>query len=210
MIPDNNNLADYPADAALRLRTALTDNELVVSAFAGNEAAFAELFARHRRMLARVVRRYFQQADDVDELVHISFIEAWTGMGAYRGSEPHSFAAWLARIAINSCYDELRRRRRNREDTLSQFGGTESDFCLEKLSADQAMSHLESSVVTRDLTSKLLALLDPTDRLIFVMLKAHSYSIAEIAQLVGWSEARVKMRLHRTRCMLQRRSRRFA
>jgi len=185
------------------------DDELANSASTGCELAFAELLARHRRMVTQVVRRYFVRQDEIEELVQISFIEAWVAIGSYRGRGPHSFAAWLARIATTSCYDELRRRRRRREDSISQLGDAEEDYSFEQLDAHFISDGVEHTAITRNLADKLMMLLEPADRLAFVMLKAEDFSIAEIASVIGWSEAKVKMRIHRAKSILQRKMKRL-
>jgi RNA polymerase sigma-70 factor (ECF subfamily) len=186
-----------------------TDDELVSSAACGNEMAFAELVGRHRRMIFRVVRRFFQKSDEVEEITHISFVEAWFAIGTYRGGEPHSFAAWLARIAANSCYDELRRRRKSRENVISQLKEDETDFFFERNFTAGPGDRIENELISRDLARKLLDLLEPVDRKVFIMLKSGNYSVAEIAKNFGWSEAKVKMRIYRSRSIIKRRLRRL-
>jgi RNA polymerase sigma-70 factor (ECF subfamily) len=186
-----------------------TDDELATSAASGNEAAFADLIARHRRMVFRVVRRFFQCHDDLEEIAHLSIVEAWFAIGAYRGGAAHSFAAWLARIATNSCYDELRRRQRRRECVISQLDDGETVLLFAQNATEGAGDEVEARLISRDLAGKLLDLLEPEDRKVFVMLKSENYSVAEIAADVGWTETKVKMRVHRSRSMLQRRSRRL-
>ena len=191
----------------LNLYNRQNDNELARAACGGNEAAFAELFARHRRMVTGLVRRYFQRHDEIEELVQISFSEAWFALGAFRGRDQRSFIAWLAQITVNSCYDELRRRRRSREEVFSQINETGAVPQLEHSTSENRLEH---NVIARDLADKLLMALEPADRLVFVLLKANQLSVAEIARLVGWSEAKVKMRVLRSRSIMQRRSRRLA
>jgi len=187
----------------------LTDDELVGSATRGDERAFDELVARHRPMIFRVVRRFFQRHDEIEELAHLSLVEAWFAIGSYRGGGAHSFAAWLARIAANSCYDELRRRKRRPESVISQLGDGEAVFLFEQNSTAGSGSEVEARLISRDLANKLLDLLEPEDRKVFLMLKSADYSIAEIARNVGWTESKVKNRVHRSRSILQRRSRRL-
>lgn len=205
----NHERVSLPSLACVNKIPAHHDDELVIYASGGSEAAFAELLVRHRRMVARVVGRYFHKQDEVEELVQISFIEAWVAISSYRGRGPHSFAAWLARIAINSCYDELRRRRRNREDIISQIGETDDHSWAEQLAAHLVSEKEERNAIARNLADKLLTMLEPTDRLVFVLLKAEDFSIAEIAQIVGWSEAKVKMRVYRAKSILRRKLRRL-
>lgn len=186
-----------------------TDDELAASAASGDEAAFADLIARHRRMVFRVVRRFFQRRDDLEEIAHLSIVAAWFAIGAYRGGAVHSFAAWLARIATNSCYDELRRRQRRRESVISQLDDGETILLFAQNTKEGAGDEVEARLISRDLAGKLLDSLEPEDRRVFVMLKSENYSVAEIAADVGWTETKVKMRVHRSRSILQRRSRRL-
>src|SRR5262249_20279348 len=186
-----------------------TDDELVRSAARGNELAFAELVGRHRHMIVRVVRRFFQKHDEVEEMAHLSFIEAWFAISSYRGGEAHSFGAWLARIAVNSCYDELRRQRRRKESVISQLSEEEAVSLFEQKPARSSESRIEDELISRDLTNKLLGLLEPIDRQVLVMVKSENYSVAEVARNVGWTETKVKMRIHRSRSILRRRLQRL-
>lgn len=184
------------------------DDDLVAQAAKGEEHAFAELIERHRGLVVRIARRYFNRPEDVEEIVHLSFVSAWFAISGYRGGSPHSFLAWLSRIATNSCYDELRKRKRRREDIFSQLSEPETDYLFEQTVAEED-SGAEERLINHDLTGKLLGLLAPEDRRIFVLLKTENFSIAEIAQNIGWTESKVKMRIHRSRSILQRYSCRY-
>jgi DNA-directed RNA polymerase specialized sigma24 family protein len=61
----------------------------------------------------------------------------------------------------------------------------------------------------RNLADALLTTLEPVDRRVFVMLKAEEFSIAEIAEIVGWTETKVKMRVHRAKSILRRKLKRL-
>lgn len=184
-----------------------TDDELIGSAARGDEHAFAELVSRHRGMIFRVARRYFERREDIEEIAQLSMVEAWFAIHSYRGGGAHSCAAWLARIATNSCYDELRRRRRRPENVVSQLSEGETILLFEQKGAGGADGEVEARLISRDLADKLLNSLEPEDREVFIMLKSENYSVAEIARNVGWTETKVKMRVHRSRSILQRRSR---
>ncbi len=185
------------------------DDDLAVSASAGCETSFTELLTRHRRMVIQVIRRYFDRPDEIEDLAQITFIEAWVAINSYRGRGPHSFASWLARIAVTSCFDELRRRRRRREDVISQLGEKDGESSFEGLTAHFVSDRIEHSAINRNLAGKLMMLLEPDDRLAFLMLKAEDFSIAEIARVIGWSETKVKMRIHRAKSILQRKVKRL-
>lgn len=192
-----------------QLPASLPDSDLAASVLSGNESAFTELHTRHQKLVAHLVRRYFQRGDEVEEMVQLIFIKVWIGIHHFRGEHQQSFAAWIVRVARNSCYDELRRRQRRKESVLSQLSETENASRHELRPASLRENHIEQKAVTRDLLQKLLTGLEPLDRQVFVLLKTEHHSIAEIAAATGWSEAKIKMRIRRSRSIMQRRSRKL-
>ena len=187
----------------------LTDAELVTALRQGDEAAFRELFERYRRLVARLASRFFVQREQVEEIVQITFTEVWRSLDGYEPRGERAFPAWLSRITINTCYDELRRQGRRKEDVFSQLSDEELNALKELRWADSADVNAERKVISRDLAHKLLARLEPEDRLVLTLLKVEEWSVAEIADLTGWSTAKVKMRVHRARAVFRRGLRRL-
>ena len=183
------------------------DASLADEARAGDERAFEELFLRHRRRVALIASRFFRRREQIEEVVQETFTKAFFALGEFSNRQGGSFAAWLARIAFNACYDELRRQKRRPEPaSLSEVTEEEASRLRERLREEGGA---ESAAVTRDLAAKLLARLSPEDRLVLVMLDAEGLSVAEIAGLLGWSESKVKVRAHRARASLRRVLERF-
>jgi RNA polymerase sigma-70 factor (ECF subfamily) len=183
------------------------DAALADAARAGDERAFEELFLRHRRRVALIGSRFFRRREQIEEVVQETFTKAFFALGEFSNRQGGSFAAWLARIAFNACYDELRRQKRRPEPaSLSEVTEEEASRLSERLREEGGA---ESAAVTRDLAAKLLARLSPEDRLVLVMLDAEGLSVAEIARLLGWSESKVKVRAHRARASLRRVLERF-
>ena len=111
-----------------------TDDALVAAAGAGDEAAFEQLFERHRRQVARIAGRFFPQREQIEEIIQDSFTKAYFALNTYHGTHEASFRAWLTQIAVNTCYDQLRRARRRPEHTVEEFNDQESHE-LEKAAA---------------------------------------------------------------------------
>jgi RNA polymerase sigma-70 factor (ECF subfamily) len=72
----------------------------------GDEAAFAELFAAHRRELHRHCYRMLGSVTDADDLVQETMIAAWRGWADFAGRS--SARAWLYRIATHRCLNAIR------------------------------------------------------------------------------------------------------
>jgi RNA polymerase sigma-70 factor (ECF subfamily) len=184
-----------------------TDDALVAAAGSGDELAFEQLFERHRRQVARIAGRFFPQREQIEEIIQDSFTKAYFALGTYHGTHEASFKAWLTQIAVNTCYDQLRRARRRPEHTVEEFNDQESHEFAGQLRA--AGSDVESALVSRDLAVKLLARLSAEDRLVLTLLDVEGFSVAEIAEMTNWSVSKVKVRAHRARAHLRRVMQRF-
>jgi RNA polymerase sigma-70 factor (ECF subfamily) len=184
-----------------------TDDALVAAAAAGDEGAFELLFNRHRRQVARIGGRFFSQREQIEEIIQDTFTKLYFALNNYHGTHEASFKAWLAQIAVNACYDQLRRARRRPEEALSEFTENESRDFASQLRAPR--SDVEGALVSRDLALKLLTRLSAEDRLVLTLLDVEGFSVAEIAEMTNWSISKVKVRAHRARAHLRRIMRKF-
>ena len=180
-----------------------TDDVLVAAVRSGDEAAFELLFERHLRSVTRLAYRFFYRREQVEDIVQESFADAYFALGSYRGGQERSFIAWLSRITVRTCYDALRRSKRI-ENAMSDLNEEEESLLADKLRVGGHGSDIENVAISRDLASKLLQRLEPEDRMVLTLLNIADLSIAETAELTGWSVPKVKMRAHRARKALQR------
>lgn len=184
-----------------------TDDALVAAAGSGDEMAFEQLFERHRRQVARIAGRFFPQREQIEEIIQDSFTKAYFALSSYHGTHEASFRAWLTQIAVNTCYDQLRRARRRPEHAVEEFNDQEAHEFAGQLRAPG--SDVEGALVSRDLAVKLLARLSADDRLVLMLLDVEGFSVAEIAEMTNWSVSKVKVRAHRARAHLRRVMQRF-
>lgn len=186
-----------------------TDAELVAAARAGDEAAFARLFEKHKSLVSRLAYRFFSRREQVEEIIQESFIKAYFALDSYQGGHDNSFMAWLARITVRTCYDELRRIQRRSESNIGDLTEDEAAYLHEKLRDTSNRGNVEGAAISRDLANKLLSRLRPEDRMVLTLLKLEELSVPEIAEIMGWSSAKVKMRSHRAQHGLRKVLRKF-
>jgi RNA polymerase sigma-70 factor (ECF subfamily) len=177
------------------------DDELVKAVLAHDDKAFEVLFERYRRLVVHLISRFFHRRELVEDLTQQAFTKAYFSLKDFRGGQEKSFSVWLSRLTVNICYDELRRRQRRPENLFAELSRDDSQYIeniIEKTSSDS-----EEDITNRDLAEKLLACLDPQDRLALTLYHSEGYSISEIARIMDWTESNVKARLMRARCFLR-------
>lgn len=177
----------------------LSDDLLVELSLTGNDPAFENLVLRYRRRVLAIARHFFRQPETVEDIAQETFTKAFFALRSYQKGASLEF--WLARIAVNNCYDELRRRKSRGELTVSDLTEDEVSWIDNKLAHISFNRHIqiEENEIATEVTQKLLGKLTPEDRMVLVLLHAEEYSVAEIAKLIGWSEAKVKIRAFRAR-----------
>ncbi len=182
--------------------SAQTDDELVKAVLAGDEAAFGVIFERHRRLVAHLVSRFFNRREEIEEIVQQSFTKFYFSLKSFRGGQEKSLAAWLSKITVNICYDELRRQKRQPENRFADLSDDEESAILNCITRSNAAC-AEKSFINRDLAEKLLSKLETPDRLALTLFYGEDLSVEEVAELVGWSPSNVKTRLFRARNFLR-------
>lgn len=186
-----------PASREIDASVEASDDELVRLVAAGDETAFACLFGRYRKLVIHLVSRFFRQRDEVEDIVQQVFTKIYFSLKDFRGGREKSFASWASRVTINTCYDELRRRRLRSENPFSDFTEEEREY-FEQIVAESS-ADAEKTLVACDLAEKILSGLDAKERLALTLLHGEDFSVREVARLVGWSESKVKTRLFRCR-----------
>lgn len=164
----------------------------------GEREAFEPLVERYRRRVFSVVFHIVRRADQVEDLAQEIFIKAYVGIRSYNFQS--SFGTWLARIAVNHCYDYLRRERASRVKYYWQMQ-EDKPRELEARLEDPGTAELDSErrAELRDLVGKLLERAPVQDRILLVLKELEDLSVEEIAQVLKIRPGTVKVRLHRAR-----------
>ena len=87
----------------------MDEQALIKDARKGDLDAFNGLVLHYQDMAYNVAFRIMGEHGAAGDATQEAFISAYQKLEQYRGG---SFKAWLLRIVSNSCYDELRRRKR--------------------------------------------------------------------------------------------------
>lgn len=176
---------------------------LIQQAQEGNQQAFEALLKMHDRRVFALIGGFLRRRQDVEDLAQEVFLKAYLAIGRFRPGAP--FAPWLRRIAVNACYDQLRRIRRRPEVALADLVEREGDFIPRLLERGHLTSggEGEDRVVARDLAERILATLSTKDRLAITLREVQGFEVAEIASALGCTRPAAKVRLFRARRAMQ-------
>jgi RNA polymerase sigma-70 factor, ECF subfamily len=134
---------------------------------------------------------------DVDDLIQEVFIRAMNGLSSFQ--ENASPKTWLYSIAKNLAIDEIRRRNRKKWKSIIPFS-----------------SHHEPST---EVTPELLLHLNEENKELYLAILSlksgykevlllrgiHQFSVTETAEILGWSENKVRSTYHRAKKALKTR-----
>jgi len=172
---------------------AWTDERLVRVALSGDDEAFALLVHRHKRKVFTIAGRFARSGPEVEDISQEIFIKAYRGLAQFRGEAP--FEHWLSRIAVRTCYDTLRKRRKEERDVPLEM-------VTERMDANDPEDGF-SPERAREILDSALVRLKPEERLVVTLLELEEKTVREVAGLTGWSEGNVKVRAHRARKALK-------
>src|SRR3990170_2961779 len=102
------------------LRTA-SDQEVVLLARDGKEAAYRELVRRYERPVFSLIYRIVRNRELAEDLSQDTFVKVLNALSSYRSE--YKFSSWVFKIANNVAIDQLRRREL---DTLSLEGSPDA------------------------------------------------------------------------------------
>lgn len=103
----------YPADLASEVRPRGViedpDGELIVRVAAGDRMAARAIMTRHLPKIMNLGRRMLGDQSEAEDVAQEVFIRLWTHAARWQPGQA-KFETWLHRVAMNLCYDRLRRR----------------------------------------------------------------------------------------------------
>ena len=140
---------------------------------------FDEIYKTYWTKVFRLCMGYVNDNELAQDIAQETFIIVWQQLSRFRNES--NIGTWIYRIATNNCLRQIDRQKRKSTDALP-----------ENL-ADIRPPDLEPQI---QLLYKLVAELPELDRII-ISLELEDVPQAEIADVVGISEANVRVRIHR-------------
>ncbi len=175
---------------------------MIQAAKTGDLDSFNRLVLAYQDLVYNHAYRMIGEEESADDATQNTFIAAYKHLGSFRGG---SFKAWLLRIVTNSCYDELRRRKRRPSVPLEPLDDAGEEVESPRWMEDPA-DQPEEIAARMELQNAIQHCLDrlPEDfRSAVVMVDVQGMDYIEAAASIGSPIGTIKSRLARARLRLR-------
>ncbi len=188
------------------MRTPDTDQILMQRFQEGDESAFEVLVHKYQGLVLSLCRRYLgSRSPGIEDVAQEVFIRIFKGRQGY---EPRAkVKTWIYSITVNTCLNEIRRLRSQKNRSVSSFTAVFGDGEVREavdrhptapgleLEGDEAGARVRAAVDA----------LPEQQRLALVLARFHHCSYEDVAATMGTSIPAVKSLLTRARENLRRR-----
>jgi RNA polymerase sigma-70 factor (ECF subfamily) len=164
----------------------------------GDGDAFAHLVQRYQAQIGQWLWRFSRDRTIWEELSQTVFVEAYLHLGKFRGTAP--FLNWLRKIATRVGYRHWQAAaRQRRRGQVPLVDDPAMPIRSDSQRAENQAEQQDEAVILHQLLDEL----PPRDRLVITLLHIEERSVAETAELIGWSQVMVKVQAFRARKKLR-------
>ena len=159
------------------------DQRLASGCAAGDTKIFEEIYRRFGERMKSIAWNHLGNVSDAEDAVQETFLKIHRSATTFTGEA--SFSTWAYRILVNTCYDVLRRRKRR----------------IDEAPIDDMLERSSPNVddTKRIALRRMLDELSEQRRTVFTLFEIEGLSHAEIAEILGISEANSKWILFATK-----------
>lgn len=170
-----------------------TDEELLLSAREGDEAAFLRLYERHRAALFRFAYRMLGSTEAAEDAVQGCFLGLMRNSGRFDSTRA-SLRTYLYAATRNISLKRIRQT----------AGETSLDDLTEELQGREEPLRKLLDAELSEVVRRAIESLPPLQRESLILFEYEGLSLAEIAEIVEADTGTVKSRLHRARAQLRK------
>ena len=173
------------------------DELLIRRAQAGDPDAFERLMTPLEGMIWRVCWHYTGSREASEDCGQEAMVKIWRSLKGYRAD--CAFESWVYRIAANCCMDYLRRKKRDRSESIEPLREEGFDPADPAAGTEETVLAAEELRQLREAISRLPE--DQREALMLTQLEGKPYE--EVAAMTGVSEGTVKSRVNRAKARLK-------
>lgn len=163
----------------------------------GDVNAFEGLVTAYEKNAYNLALRMLGDPQDAEDVTQEAFLKAYQSLSSFRLDS--RFSVWLYRIVSNLCLDQLRRRQRRPEQSLTVENDEGEEAQQDVPDESFSPEALLERKLTREAVRRGLDALPDEQRQILLLRELEGMSYEEIGQALSLEPGTVKSRIFRAR-----------
>lgn len=171
----------------------MNEEKLIARAAKGDASAFNDLLSAHERKMYAVCLRMCGNHEDAQDCLQEAMLRVFRAISGFKGQS--SFSTWLYRVTMNTCLDELRKKKNKQStslDSLLETGWSPAD------TEDTPEKHAVVSERKAEIRKVIRELPDDM-RSAIVLRDIQGFSYDEISKILNINVGTIKSRISRGR-----------
>lgn len=164
------------------------DDVFIKKVCEGDHNAFRYFVSKYKDMAYSIAISIVKDEFRAQEISQDAFVKAFKNLSSFSGKS--SFSTWLYRIVVNEALMSIRKEKREPFIYTNQL-----EECMEN---ENKLTSFNEEEQTQLITEALLKL-PSKESLALRLFYLQEESIKEVREITGWSEANIKVILHRAR-----------
>jgi len=170
----------------------LIEKELIEECRKGDLRNFRKVVEKTTPMIFSVAFRMLGDEDTARDIVQDTMVTIWQKLSRIKTAD--SYKTWAYRVAVNKCYDHLRKQKRQKENRYDdQAWAIISNHISEEGITE--LENKENAQIINLLTNKL----SPKQKAVFVLSELEEMPANEIAEITSMTRSAVKANLYYAR-----------
>jgi RNA polymerase sigma-70 factor (ECF subfamily) len=164
-------------------------NEIVDKCLKGDRRAQQQLYQQYSRAMYNICLRMMNDPYEAEDLMQISFVDVFIKLHTFKGKS--TIGAWIKRIVINNCINELRKRKLHFMEMDGELGNIPDERVEE-----------EPAYTIESVRASIQKLPDGF-RTVLSLYLLEGYDHKEIAEILSITESTSKSQYHRAKSKLK-------
>jgi RNA polymerase sigma-70 factor (ECF subfamily) len=167
------------------------DSYYIGQVLEGRQTAYAALVDKHKEMVFTIAIKILRHREEAEEVAQDVFLKAFKALPSFKGEA--RFSTWLYRIAYNTAISQSRRKKPVFPSIDDEMIDNYTTDAIEK-SVNELSREAQINAV-----NAVMENLPEEENLLLTLFYKNEKSVADIAEICGYSPSNVKVKLYRIR-----------
>lgn len=173
------------------------EKNLIIQSKSGDIQSFETLIKGYQKMAYNVAYRIMGNEEDAKDMTQEALIKVYKNLKGFRMDS--SFSTWMYRIVMNTCKDELRKKKMKVISIDQPITTDDGQMHMEIEDKGLKPDEIVESRETQKEVHEALQAVSETNRVVVVLRDIKGFSYSEISEIIDVPVGTIKSRINRGR-----------